>query len=201
MVTGHFPPSGRVAVLSGRLDAAPCPVDTGAPRLPAPAERALPRAGNRDTRLRWTLRRLPVSALPDVFRFPAPAAWGAGLCPPLQHLRPWGRLWLDAGLRPVGHCFAAPPDARLPGGPGVRSRAAAGRLAPHVRLRSHVAPNPLNRCSEVHPSTHVPAGLDRRATGERTGCHQTAQTRPFSRTRDTRPCAFSTEYAALPRQP
>lgn len=81
-----------------------------------------------------------VSALHDASRFPAPSAWGAGLRPPLQHRHPWGCLWLDAGLRPVGHCFAAPPGIRLPGWPGVRSWAAAERLAPRVRLRSHAAP-------------------------------------------------------------
>lgn len=81
-----------------------------------------------------------VSALPDVPPFPAPAAWGAGLCPPLQHRHPGGCLWLDAGLRPVGHCFAAPPGIRLPGWPGVRSWASAERLAPRVRLRRHAAP-------------------------------------------------------------
>lgn len=56
--TVHFSRSGRPAVLSGCLDATPCPRNTGAPRLPVPAQRALPRAGNRDARLRWTLRRL-----------------------------------------------------------------------------------------------------------------------------------------------
>lgn len=107
-----------------------------APGIPAPPSFS-PRSAGTSTRGKpgrpATLNAAPalVSAVPDASRFPAPAAWGAGLRPPLQHRHPGGCLWLDAGLRPVGHCFAAPPAFTCPVG---RACAHGHRLnaLPHV---------------------------------------------------------------------
>lgn len=105
------------------------------PLLPLCASRAAPGAGNRSTPCRWTRCGLSVFTALDLLRFPAPAAWGTGLRPPLQHRHSGECLLRDDDLRSVGNCLAAPPDPHLPAGAGVHSGARAGRPGPTCPLR------------------------------------------------------------------
>lgn len=127
--TVHFSRSGRPAVPSGRLDATPCPIDTGAPRLPAPAQREPPGAGNGGTRLRWTLRRLWSVRCLTYPRFPRLEARGAG------HFAPPAALPTVLGPSKPRRRFST--CRSLPCGPPPSLACPVGRAcAPGLRLNA-----------------------------------------------------------------